>query len=60
MDKTATIELNVQQLNVVMLGLSKLPIETALDTFNAVDAQARAQFSVQPAPQGPLQDKVIN
>lgn len=61
MDKTAQIELTVQQLNIVLVGLSKLPIEAALDTFNAVNRQAQEQFGAPSnAPQGPLQDKVIN
>jgi len=54
--------LNVQQLNTVLGGLIKLPIEVGLDTFQAVQQQAQAQLG-QPnsnAPAGPLSSKVIN
>jgi|688.fasta_scaffold16680_4 hypothetical protein len=59
MDKTVKLELTIEQLNVVMGGLVKLPIETAMGTFNAVQMQADAQLR-SPPPEGPLSDKVIN
>jgi hypothetical protein len=61
-EQKVTLELNVQQLNVVLGGLIKLPIEVGLDTFQAVQQQAQAQLG-QPtsnAPAGPLSSKVIN
>jgi len=56
-----TLTMSINQLNVILLGLSKLPIETALDTFSVVQKQAQDQLGT---PQsntlsGPLQNKVI-
>lgn len=60
---TVTLELNIQQLNTVLGGLAKLPIEVGLETFNIVQQQARQQLPAQqegPAPSGPLASKVVN
>jgi hypothetical protein len=57
MDKNVTLELNVNQLNVVLSGLAKLPIEVALEAFNTVQQQASSQLG---QPKGPLSDKVMN
>ena len=59
MDQTVKLELNVQMLNTVLAGLAKLPLEQSIDTFNVVRQQANAQLQ-QPAPEGPMSDKVIN
>lgn len=61
-EQKLTLELNIQQLNTVLGGLAKLPIEVGLDTFQAVQQQAQAQLG-QPTsntPPGPLSSKVIN
>ena len=61
-EQKLTLELNIQQLNTVLGGLAKLPIEVGLDTFNSVQQQAQAQLG-QPSsntPPGPLSSKVIN
>jgi hypothetical protein len=61
-EQKLTLELNIQQLNTVLGGLAKLPIEVGLDTFNLVQQQAQAQLG-QPnsnTPPGPLSSKVIN
>lgn len=58
MDKNVKLELTIDQLNVVMLGLSKLPLETVLATFTEIQRQADAQLR-QPKPEGPLADKVL-
>ena len=61
-EQKLTLELNIQQLNIVLGGLAKLPIEVGLDTFQAVQQQAQAQLG-QPTsntPPGPLSSKVIN
>jgi|LakMenEpi03Aug12_release.lakeMendotaPanAssembly.Ray.scaffolds.fasta_scaffold1261460_1 hypothetical protein len=57
MDKNVTLELNVNQLNIVLGGLAKLPIEVALETFNVIQQQASSQLG---QPKGPLSDKVVN
>ena len=54
-----TLELTIDQLNIVIAGLAKLPLEQAIDTFNIVRQQANSQLQA-PAPEGPLSDKVIN
>jgi hypothetical protein len=54
-----TLELNIDQLNIVLAGLAKLPLEQSLDTFTVVRQQANAQLQP-PAPEGPLSDKVVN
>lgn len=59
MDKNVKLELTIDQLNVIMLGLSKLPLETVLATFTEVQKQADAQLRAS-RPNGPLADKVIN
>lgn len=52
------IELNVNQLNIVLGALAKQPLETVFDVFSTIRTQAEQQVS-QPAPQGPLSDKVV-
>jgi len=54
-----TLELTIDQLYIVLGGLAKLPLEQSLDTFTVIRQQANAQLQ-QPAPEGPLADKVIN
>lgn len=56
MDKTFHIELNAEQMNVVLFALSKLPIDSGLQTFTSVQQQAQAQAQT---PEGPLSDKVV-
>lgn len=61
-EQKVTLELNVQQLNTVLGGLVKLPIEVGLETFQVVQQQANQQLG-QPnstTPSGPLSSKVIN
>ncbi len=57
MDPKVTVSLTVNQLNIVLAGLAKLPLEQSLDTFTVIREQANAQL--QP-PSGPMSDKVIN
>jgi hypothetical protein len=61
-EQKVTLELNIQQLNTILGGLIKLPIEVGLDTFQTVQQQANQQLG-QPSsttPSGPLSSKVIN
>jgi hypothetical protein len=61
-EQKVTLELTITQLNIVISGLVKLPIEIGLDTFQAVKQQAQQQLG-QPGsntPTGPLSSKVIN
>jgi hypothetical protein len=61
-EQKVTLELTIQQLNTILGGLVKLPIEVGLDTFQAVQQQAQQQLG-QPTsntPEGPLSSKVIN
>lgn len=59
MDQTIKIEVTLNQLNVILAGLAKLPLEASLETFTIVRQQADAQVQ-QNRPEGPLADKVIN
>lgn len=45
-----TLELTFEQVNVVLAGLAKLPLETSIDTFTTVRRQAESQVS---PPQNP-------
>lgn len=58
--KTVTLNLTVNQLNIVLSGMIKLPIEVGLDTFNEIQQQAQQQLGNPNLPAGPLSDKVIN
>ena len=62
MEPKVTLELSINELNVVLTGLAKLPIEQGLETFTAVRNAAEAQLNQQPnegpPPEGPLADKV--
>jgi hypothetical protein len=44
MEKKVILELTVQQLNVVVSALVKLPIEVGLQTFDEVQKQAQQQL----------------
>ena len=60
-EKEVTLNLTVNQLNMVLSGIIKLPIEVALDTFNAIQQQAQQQLGAPtaPTPNGPLGNKVV-
>ena len=47
-----SLDLTVNQINVILTGLAKLPIEMALDTFNKVQQQAQSKLG--PPVSGPL------
>jgi hypothetical protein len=42
--QTVTLKLDINQLNTVLGGLAKLPIEMAIETFTEVQKQAQAQL----------------
>jgi hypothetical protein len=61
-EQKVTLELTIPQLNTILGGLAKLPIEVGIDAFQTVQQQAQAQLG-QPSsntPPGPLSSKVIN
>ena len=58
MEQKVTLELNIQQLNIIIAGLAKLPLESAIDTFTFVQNQAKEQLNTQPS--GQLADKIID
>jgi hypothetical protein len=60
MEPKITVELNLQQLNTILSGLAKLPLEQSMETFTTVRQQAEAQVNSQEVPSGPLADKVLN
>lgn len=49
-NQTISLDLTVQQINVILAGLAKLPIESALETFNLVQQQARSKLSTTTIP----------
>jgi hypothetical protein len=53
------LELTLPQLDVVLLSLSKLPLETSLNTFMEVKGQAERQLQPANDVQGPLSDKIV-
>ena len=59
MEQNVKLDLTIQQLNVILAALAKLPIEAGLDAFTAVQQQAQAQLGNPTQAQGPLADKVI-
>ena len=42
--QTVTLKLDISQLNTVLGGLAKLPIEVGIETFTEVQKQAQAQL----------------
>lgn len=61
-EKTVKLELTISQLNAVLGGLIKLPIEVGLEAFNTVQQQAQQQLgapNMTNPPNGPLGDKVV-
>ena len=57
MDKTFTLTLSEQELNVVLAGLNELPIKTGIQTLQKIIGQAQEQANTKP--EGPLADKVV-
>lgn len=54
------LEVNIEQLNVIMAGISKLPIEVALKTFNKIDQQVRDQLKIKTDENNnSLKDKIV-
>ena len=56
-----TLNVTINQLNTIISGIAKLPIEVGLEAFNVVQQQATQQLGQPSAsvPQGPLGNKVI-
>ena len=59
MEQNVKLDLTIQQLNVILAALVKLPIEAGLDAFTTVQQQAQEQLGNPTQAQGPLSDKVI-
>ena len=55
-EQKVKLELTVNQLNLILAGLAKLPLEAVYETFTMIQQQANKQLG---APSGPLSDKVI-
>jgi len=55
-----TIDFTVEQLNVVIGALAKLPLEVSLDAFTAIRAQADAQVQQAQAQMTQPDTQVIN
>lgn len=61
-EPTVKLEVTVNELNVILIGMSKLSIEVAIGTFNKVQQQAEQQLGKPNSNQlqSPLSDKVLN
>ena len=58
---TVTLEVTIDELNIIISGVAKLPIEMGLATFRKVDEQARQQLTAQNNPsEVPLASNVVN
>ena len=55
--KTVNLTFDINSVNIILAGLGKLPLEGSLPVFESVHKQVSAQL--QPAPAGPLKDKVV-
>ena len=58
-ERQVTLNLTINQLNTVLAGVVKLPIEVGLEAFNVIQQQAQSQLGSPNTAQGPLADKVI-
>ena len=58
-ERQVTLNLTINQLNTVLAGVVKLPIEVGLEAFNVIQQQAQSQLGAPNTAQGPLSDKVI-
>lgn len=54
-----SLELNINQINIILAGLAKLPLETSLETFTVVKQQADLQIQ-NSITESPFPDKVID
>jgi len=54
-----TLELNVNQLNVIFGALGKAPYESVFGIVEEINKQVVPQLQAQ-RPQGPLADKIVN
>lgn len=60
MENTVNLELNVQNLNIVLTALAKMPLEHSLETFMVIKNQAEQQLAkTTDVPKGPLSDKIV-
>lgn len=57
--QTVTLEVNINQLNTILSGVVKLPIEIGLEVFNLIQQQAQAQLGPMQQPTEPPADSVI-
>ena len=53
MEQNVRLELNVNQVNIILAGLAKLPLETSLEAFTVVRQQVEAQLQPPQAEQPP-------
>ena len=51
-DKKLTLELTVNDINILMAGLGKLPLEAVVDLWMRIKQQGEAQLKADPEPAG--------
>ena len=59
MENTIKIEVTLNQINTILSGLAKLPLEMSLETFTIVRQQADAQVQKESS-ESPLSSKILN
>ena len=61
-EQTVKLEVSVNDLNIMLAGIAKLPIEAAYGTFTSIQKQAEQQLGKPNSNQltGPLSNKVLN
>jgi hypothetical protein len=50
-DKKLTLELTVNDVNLIMAGLGKLPLEAVVDLWMRIKQQGEAQLKAEPEPE---------
>jgi hypothetical protein len=56
-EKILTLQLNINEINIILAGLGKLPLEASLNLFNTIHKQVNDQADKKP--EGPLSDKIV-
>jgi hypothetical protein len=61
-EQTVKLEVSVNDLNIILAGVAKLPIEAAYGAFTNIQKQAEQQLGKPNSNQltGPLSNKVLN
>lgn len=56
-NKIINLSFDINSVNIILTGISKLPIEMGLNVFNSIHKQVNDQLNQETS--GPLKDKII-